>query len=214
MHGPAWQSFVSDSLKVEDSRQSHIKRMIRLFKDMTSASNMQVHTRISKLLRSEDCDDQDMVRRHSEDESGAEGGSPDIYGLSDGEDMAVQDTETIEEVAQDTIKPSNVMERPAGQNKHLQRKIATPPETPAAMPVSRTSTNQIINGEIRVVPTKKKAAKMPQALSESPAKVGAKPAACGRSRTSTQNPFSSTESTGHASVDKDNEEPRATRRRM
>lgn len=75
VHGPAWQSFVIDSLRGEDYRQPYIKEMASLFKDMTPASNVQIHTRVSKLLRAEDRDDQDMSRQSSDDNEGdTEGG--------------------------------------------------------------------------------------------------------------------------------------------
>ena len=216
VHGPAWQSFVIDSLRLEDSRLPHIKKMTRLFKDMTSASNMQVHTRVSKLLRAEECDDADMVKQDGDDESDTEGESQDIYDLSDRDDMAAQDPDIlndIEDVAQDANKPSNVQKRPAGPRTHLERKLATPPKTPAAMPVSRSTRTQIVDGQIVVVP-KKKTAKGPRALSKFPAKGVAKPAACSPSKASTQNSKFYTGTRVQASVDKENEEPRAKRRRM
>lgn len=78
-----------------------------------------------------------------------------MYDLTDGEDMAVKDMETlndIEEAGHDADKPSNVQKRPAGQNTRLERRMAIPPKTPATMPVSRFSMTQIINGEIVIVP--------------------------------------------------------------
>ena len=116
-------------------------------------------------------------------------------------------------MAQDANKPSNVQKRPAGPNTHLERKMATPPKTPAAMPVSRSTRTQIINGETVIVP-KKKTAKTPRALSKSPAKGVAKPAAWGPSKASTQNSNSYTGTRVYASVDKENEEPRAKNWRM
>ena len=213
VHGPAWQSFVIDSLRVEDSRQTHIKKMARLSKDMTSASNMQVHTRVSKLLRAEECDDEDMVGQDGDDESDTEKESQDIYGLSDRDDMAAQDPDILKGTEDVANKPSNVQKRPAGPRTHLERKMATPPKTPAAMQVPRSTRTQIINGQIVVVP-KKKTAKGPRALSKSPAKGVAKPAACSPSKASTQNSKSYTETRVHANGDKENEEPRAKRRRM
>ena len=177
---------------------------------------MQIHTRVSKLLRAEECDDEDMVGQDGDDESDTEGESQDIYGLSDRDDMAAQDPDILqgtEDVAQDANKPSNVQERPAGPRTYLERKMATPPKTPAAMQVPRSTRTQIINGQIVVVP-KKKTVKAPRALSKSPAKGVAKPAACSPSKASTQNSKSYTETRVHASGDKENEEPRAKRRHM
>ena len=162
--------------------------MTRLFKDMTSASNMQVYTRVSKLLRAEECDDEDKVWQDGDNESDTEGEWQDIYDLTDRNDMTVQDPDILndnEEVAQDASNPSKVQKRPAGQTTHVERKMATPPKTPATMPVSRSTSTQIVDEEIVIVP-KKKTAKRPRALSKSPAKGVAKPAACGPSKASTQ----------------------------
>ena len=129
--------------------------------------------------------------------------------MTDGEAIAVQDRDIlndIEDVAQGANKPSNVQKRPAGPRTHLERKMATPPKTPAAMQVPRSTGTQIVNGQIVIV-LKKKTAKRPRALSKSPAKGVAKPAACGPSKASTQNSNFYTGSTVHASVDKENEEP-------
>ena len=217
IHGPAWQSFVIGNLEVEDSRKPYIGKMKSLFKDMTSASMMQVHTRVSRILRAEEeSNDDDMGAQDASNHSEIEGGSQDAYDLSDSNDMAVQDTELlsgIDRVVQDGNKPNNVQKRPPGQTTHFEQKMATPPETPAATSVPRSATTQIINGEIMIVP-KKKVAKKPRTMSKAPAKVVAKPGACGISKASTQNSNLRTETTVQAGVGKENGEPEAKRRRM
>ena len=78
------------------------------------------------------------------------------------------------------------------------------PKTPAAKAVRRCTRTRIVNGEIMIVP-KKKVAKKSSVV---------KPAACGQSKASTQNSNPYTGTRVHASVDKENDEPRAKRRCM
>ena len=104
VHGPAWQSFVIDSLKVEDSRQPHIKRMANLLKDMTSASNMRVHRRVSKLLRAEDSDDEHMAGQGGENGSDTEGDRQDMYELPDREDTVVHEMKSKTRKSSTTTK--------------------------------------------------------------------------------------------------------------
>ena len=206
VHGPAWQTFVVESLKVEDSRQPHITKMTRLFKDMTSASMMQVHTRVSNLLRAEEgSNNDDLGEEDGNNESEIERHPQEAYNMSD--------DEGIEADLQYLNKPDNVMRRPAWQKKPPEGRVATPPKTPAAMPVARSSRTEIVDGQIVIAP-KKKAAKKPRTLTNAPAKVAAKPTACGPSKASTQNTESYTGSTVHLSLGKENKGPVAKRRRV
>ena len=206
VHGPAWQSFVVDSLRVEDSRQPHITKMTRLFKDMTSASMMQVHTRVSNLLRAEEgSNNDDLGEEDGNNESGMERVPQEAYNMSN--------EEGIEADLIYINKPDNIMKRPAGQKTHPDGKVATPPETPAAMPVARSSRIEIVDGQIVIGP-KKKAVKKSRTLTKAPAKVAAQPTACGPSKASTQNTHSYTGSTAHPSLGKENKGPVAKRRRV
>ena len=189
-----------------------------MFTDMTSASNMQIHTRVSKLLRAEDSDDEHMAGQDDDNGSDTEGDGQDMYDLTDREDTVVQDPGIFhdnkerdpeifnnnEELAHDANKPSNIPKRPVGPKPLSERKMTTPPKLPAAKAVPRSTRTWIVNGEIMIVPKKK-------AVKESSV---AKPAACGQSKASTQNSNSYTGTRVHATVDKENDEARAKRRRM